>query len=100
MVGAKEFRSTLVSNIRDEAVTIFSINGMTRLDYSLGYDRSTNPVITSLLKSPKKPDDQYALYPRVLFTNYEVVNTELFGSSTLLKVMLFSALGSRHHSLL
>lgn len=92
MVGAKDFRSTLVSNIRDEAVAIFSIDAMTKQSYSLGYDRSTNPTITRLLQSPKRPDDQYALYPRVLFTNYEVANTELFGSPALLKVMLCSAL--------
>ena len=84
--GAKDFRGSLISNVRNEAVAIFAIDSATKLDYSIGFDRSTKPAIVDLLKSPKKPDEQYALYPRVLFTNYEVTNTELFGSSALLKV--------------
>lgn len=92
MHGAKDFRATLVSNVRDEAVAIFSIDGMTKSDYALGYDRSGKPAIVDLLKSPKKPDDLFAFYPKVLFTNYEVVNAELFGSSAILKVGSLSLL--------
>ena len=84
--GAKDFRGSLISNVRNEAVAIFAIDSATKLDYSVGFDRSTNPLIVDLLKNPKKPDEKYALYPRVLFTNYEVTSTELFGSSALLKV--------------
>ena len=98
MHGAKDFRATLVSNVHNEAVAIFSIDGMTKLDYTLGYDRSTKPAIVDLLRSPKKPDDQYALYPKVLFTNYEVVNAELFGSSAISKVRSLSVPGFYCHS--
>lgn len=86
MQGAKNFQATLVSNVRDEAVAIFSVDGMTKPDYALGYDRSTKPALIDLLKSPKKPDDQYALHPKVLFTNYEVANMQLFGSSAISNV--------------
>ena len=87
--GAKDFRGSLIDNVRKRATDIFSINSVTAECYSTGYDRSQIPAITDLLKSPKKPDEQYALYPRVLFTNYEVVDAELFGSSALLKVSQF-----------
>jgi hypothetical protein len=61
-------------------------------------NRSQMPAFTDLLKNPKKPDEQYAVFPRVLFTDYEVVQAELFGSSTLLKVRWFDivCLGLAH----
>jgi hypothetical protein len=46
-------------------------------------------MFVNLLGSHKKKDEQYALYPRVLFTNYEVSDTELFGSPAILNVSLF-----------
>ena len=87
--GAKDFRGYLIHHARDEAPVIFSIGSVTREQYAANYDRTGISAITDLLKSPKKPNEQYALYPRILFTNYEVVDTELFGSSAITKVSLF-----------
>ena len=87
MKGAKDFRAYLVDNVRKNAVEIFSIASVTAPNsFSANYDRSQIPVIVDLLKSPQKPNEQYADYPRVLFADYEVVDTELFRSSALVKV--------------
>lgn len=87
--GAKNFRSALIDSVRKSAVEIFSIDSVTKLQcYSANHDRSQIPEIVNLLKNPNKPDSEYALHPRVLFTNYEVVELELFGSSALLKAGL------------
>ncbi|KAF9790700.1 hypothetical protein BJ322DRAFT_988395, partial [Thelephora terrestris] len=61
--------------------------------YSTNYDRSTVPVFVHLLKSHKKPNDLYAMYPRVLFTNYEVSDAELFGSAAILNILKAMLLG-------
>ena len=90
--GAKDFRSYLIDNVRKRAVTIFSIKSVTdagQYSVSASDNRSQVPAFTDLLKNPKKPNEQYAVFPRVLFTDYEVVQAELFGSSTLLKVRWF-----------
>ena len=85
--GAKSFRSYLIDNVRKNAVEIFSIDALTKVHhYSTSYNRSQVPAVIDLLTSPKNPDENYALYPQVLFTSYEVVNDELFGSPALLKV--------------
>lgn len=76
----------MISNIRDEAALIFAIPGMEKEHFAIGRDRSEFPAITDLLKSPKSQGEEYALFPRVLFTNYEVINSELFGSPAILKV--------------
>ena len=62
---------------------------MTKEQYSADYDRSEIPAVADLLKSPKRLNEQYTLFPRVLFTNYEVVDKELFGSSAILNVSWF-----------
>jgi hypothetical protein len=90
--GAKDFRSYLIDNVRKRAVTIFSIKSVTdagQYSVSASDNRSQVPAFTDLLKNPKKPDEQYAVFPRVLFTDYKVVQAELFGSSALLKVRWF-----------
>jgi len=88
--GAKDFRAYLIDNVRKNAVDIFSIASVTTPhSFSKSYDRSQIPVIVDLLKSPINPDDQYAVYPRALFADYKVVETELFGSSALVKVSRF-----------
>ena len=90
--GAKDFRGYLINNVRDEAPAIFSIDSVTKEQYSASYDRTGMPAITDLLKNPKKPGEEYALYPRILFTNYEVIDAELFGSPAIMKVGSFHLL--------
>ena len=45
----------------------------------------------NLLKNPKKPDKTYPAYPQVLFTNYEVIDKELFDSTTILNICWLSS---------
>ena len=86
-MGVKQMRTYLIDNVRKNAVDIFSIDSVTdNKCYSASYDRATVPAIASLLKNPKTPDEQYAIYPAVLFTDYKVVPAELFGSSAILNV--------------
>jgi hypothetical protein len=63
---------------------------------SAGSYRSQMPAFANLLKDPKKPNEEYAVFPPVLFTNYEVVKTELFGSAALLKVHHFNTISLNH----
>ena len=87
MQGAKAFRSSLIDDVREKAAEIFSIPSITEARYfHAHYDRSQTPAIIDLLKDPSKPEEQFAVYPRVLFANYEVVNSELFKSPALVKV--------------
>jgi len=87
MKGVQQMRIYLIDTVRKKASEIFFIDSAKENQYySANYDRSTIPALTDLLKSPKKPNEQYAMYPRVLFTNYEVVNEELFGSHAILNV--------------
>ena len=87
MKGVRQMRTHLIDNVQKKASEIFSINSVKdNYCYSASYDRSTNPVLADLLKSPKKPNEEYPVYPRVLFTNYEIVNEELFGSCAILNV--------------
>lgn len=87
MKGAGNFRSYLIDNVCKNAVEIFSIPSVTKAQsFSANYDRSQTPDIVNLLRDPTQPDGQYGTYPWVLFTDYECVDTELFGSSALLKV--------------
>ena len=68
---------------------IFAICSVTDVDlYAKGYDRSTVLAFANMLKSPKNPDETYAVYPSVLFKNYEVNNTGLFGSVAIVNVSL------------
>ena len=86
MQGVGQMRSYLIDNVRKNATKIFHGLGVEAECYSSSYDRSTTPVFVELLKSPKKPDETFATFPRVLFTNYEVVDRELFGSIAILNV--------------
>ena len=80
-------RIYLIDTVRKHASPIFSIKSVTDSECdSTRYDHSTAQVFANLLKSPKKPEEEYAMYPRVLFTDYEVVDTELFGSHAILNV--------------
>lgn len=81
MDGVRSMRIYLIDIVRKNASKIFSIRPAIAAEcYSKLYDRSQVPTLVDLLRSPKYPDEQYAMYPRVLFTNYEVNNVELFGS--------------------
>ena len=87
MKGTKQMRSYLIDTVRKHASTIFSIESVADSKYySAKYDRSMMPVFADLLKSPKNPGEQYPTYPRVLFTNYQVTEEELFGSHAILNV--------------
>ena len=85
MMGVKQMRTYLIDNVRKHGSKIFHI-GPAAECYATNFNRSTVPEFVELLKNPKKPDDPYPAYPRVLFTNYEVVNKELFGSTAILNV--------------
>jgi hypothetical protein len=99
MKGVKQMRTYLIDTVWKSAPAIFSIGSVTdHNSYSTHYDRSTIPAFVDLLKSPKKPQEEYPTYPWVLFTNYEVVNEELFGSSAILNVCLFHPLGFNYYS--
>jgi hypothetical protein len=54
------------------------------------------PMFANLLKDPKKPNKEYTVFPQVLFTNYKVVKTELFGSAALLKDSHFDIISLNH----
>ena len=83
-------RIYLIDTVRKNAPAIFSIKSVTDNEcYSKGYDRSTIPALANLLKSPRKQHEEYATFPRVLFTNYEVIEEELFGSPAILNVGQF-----------
>ena len=75
----------LIDNVRKNGRKIFCI-GPAAECYDTNYDRSMVPEFTELLKNPKKPQEPYPTYPQVLFTNYEVVDKELFGSTAILNV--------------
>jgi hypothetical protein len=87
MKGVKQLRTYLVDNVRKHGPKIFCINPKAEC-YASSYDRSTTPEFVDLLKNPKKPLDAYPVYPRVLFTNYEAIDKELFGSIAILNVCL------------
>ena len=98
MAGAKSARTALIDIMRKNASRIFAIRSVTDIEmYAKSYDRSTDPVFANLLKSPKNPDETYAMYPHVLFKNYEVNNRGLFGSIAILNVSL-SHLSKSHPS--
>jgi hypothetical protein len=87
MNTARNKRSYLIGTARASAPTIFSqVDGVPPECYARKYKRSEVPELVDLLKSPRKPEDQYALYPRVLFKDYEVTNEGLFGSSAISNV--------------
>ena len=85
MKGVKQMRVYLIDNARKYGPKIFSISCDAEC-YSTNYDRATTPEFVDLLKNPKKPHETYPTYPRLLFTNYEVINRELFGSTAILNV--------------
>ena len=83
MLGARFKRTYLIDIVRKNAFKIFAIRSVTDVNsYAKGYDRSTVPVFANMLKSPKNPDETYAMYLSILFKNYEVNNTGLFVSRT------------------
>ena len=81
-------RTYLIDNVRKHAPKIFHISPEAEC-YSSDYDRSATQAFVDLLKSPKKPQETYPVYPRVLFTNYKVINKERFGSTAILNVRNF-----------
>ncbi|KAF9779196.1 hypothetical protein BJ322DRAFT_1172217 [Thelephora terrestris] len=86
--GAGHSRIYLIDTVRRNASKIYSLGPTISVDfYSKDYHRATVPMFVNLLGSHKKKDEQYALYPRVLFTNYEVSDTELFGSPAILNIL-------------
>ena len=91
MKGVKQMRIYLIDHSRKHGPKIFGLSAKAEY-YAMNYDRSTTPEFVELLKSPKKPDEIYPMYPRVLFTNYEVVDKELFGSSAILNVRVLALL--------
>jgi hypothetical protein len=98
MKGAKSFRSSLIDTVRKNALAIFSIDSVTELRwYSAHYDRSKIPAIVDLLKDPGRPNEEYPMYPRVLFTDYKVVEEEAFGSPAILKVSQIYPVGFNSH---
>ena len=73
--------------MRKNAVKIFSIDSVTTPHFFFAsYNHSQIPAIIDLLKSPNKPDEQYVLYPRVLFPDHKVAKVDVFRSGALLKV--------------
>lgn len=87
MKGVGQMRIYLVDNVQKNAPKIFHLDPRQEC-YATNYDRLAVPVFVDLLKSPKKPHEAYPTYPRVLFTNYEVVEKELFGSVAILNVCI------------
>jgi hypothetical protein len=88
MKGVRQIRTYLIDNARKYGPKIFGLD--LKADYySTEHDRSTVPVFVDLLKNPKKPQEPYPMYPRVLFTDYKVVDKELFGSTAILNVSEF-----------
>ena len=85
MKGVKQMRTYLIDGVRKHGSQIFC-TGLPGEYYTTNYNRSAVPRFVELLGSPKKPDEVYPAYPRVLFTNYEVVEKELFGSTAILNV--------------
>jgi hypothetical protein len=82
-------RTRLIDTVRKHASQILSLNpAVDAVCYTRGYNRTTVPAFSNLLKSSKS-NEEYALYPRVLFTSYEVNNAELFGSHAILNVRRF-----------
>lgn len=78
-------RTYLIDNVRKHAPKIFAIDS--RLEwYSANFNRSSMPELVKLLKNPKQPDETYPLHPRVLFTDYEAIEKDLFGSVAILNV--------------
>jgi len=90
MKGTKAMQTHIINTVRKNGSKIFSIPSMTDAHYSTTYDRSMVPAFLDLLKSPKQPNEAYATFPRVLFTNYEVADEELFGSSAIVNVSQFT----------
>ena len=85
--GATKLRIYLIDTVRKNASKIFALGPAITVDYyAKDYDRSTIPRFVELLQSPKNPGEQFAMYPRVLFTNYEFDETQLFGSPAILNV--------------
>lgn len=78
-------RTYLIDIVRKHAPMIFCIDCRAEC-YAARYDRTTTPELADLLKNPKKPQETYPTYPRVLFTDYNVVEKELFGSTAILNV--------------
>jgi hypothetical protein len=93
-------RIYIIDNVRSHAFNIFRLSSNPEC-YKTAYDRSTTPEFVDLLKNPKKPDKAFPPHPRVLFTNYEVVDKELFGSVAIQNVCrLHPRPFSRHSQLL
>lgn len=89
MQGAGALRTYLIDTIRKNASKIFSLGPEILVEYyAKDYNRSAIPKLANLLQSPKKPGEQFTMYPRVLFTNYEVDDAQLFGSPAILNVSL------------
>lgn len=102
VTGAGKYRVYLIDTVRKNASKIFSLGPEITVDhYAREYDRSAMPRFVELLQSPKKPGERFAMYPRLLFANYEVDDTQLFGSPAILNVSPSrrSALGAANNVL-
>ena len=82
MKGVKQLQIYLINHAQKHGPKIFCL-GVKAEYYVTNYNCSTTPEFVELLKSPKKPDKLYSIYPQVLFTNYEVIDKELFGSGAI-----------------
>jgi hypothetical protein len=92
-------RIYLIDTVRKHASKIFALNPPIDVQvYAKDYDRSTIPALVELLKSPKKPDELHATYPRILFKDYTVDNAKLFGSVAILNVSPFHLVDVHHPS--
>ena len=89
--GAGKERIYVIDNTRKNASAIFALGSTIPVSYyEREYDRSTVPEFVDLLKNSMKPNDTYAMYPRVLFTDYNSDNREgLFGSRAISNVSRF-----------
>ena len=85
----KQMQIYLINNAQKYGPKILCI-GCNAECYSTNYDCTTIPEFVSLLKNPKKTHNTYPTYPQVLFTNYEVIDKELFGSIAILNVCWLS----------
>ena len=91
MKGIKQMRIYLIDHAWKHGPKIFGLSAKAEY-YVMNYDCSTTPEFVKLLKSSKKLDEIYPMYPWVLFTNYEVIDKELFGSGAILNVCVLPSL--------
>ena len=65
MKGVKQLQIYLINHAQKHGPKIFCL-GVKAEYYVTNYNCSTTPEFVELLKSPKKPDKLYSIYPQVL----------------------------------